>query len=481
MRVADFLKKLNIGVKTENERAEIIGVTDDSRKVKAGYIFIALKGSRENGEDYVDKAVERGAVLTLIDKKSELNLPRWCVKVPDLRDKLWDIASLVYDQPDKNVKVIGVTGTNGKTTTVFLIEKILRESGFKCGIIGTIENRIENKIFLSNNTTPGCVEMMSLFNDFAKERADVVIMEVSSHALSQNRTGKLRFHGSVFTNLGHDHMDYHRNIENYFMEKRKIFSKTDGFMLINGDDKYGKILKGEFSEAISYGLNADFSFKIVKDDISGLEIEIAAGNKWKGIVKSGLIGAYNAYNIAASFATGIEFGIEPDEAARSAGLLDRVPGRLERIGGLSIMTFVDYAHTPDALEKVLTSVKRLSAGKIICVFGCGGNRDKEKRPKMGAVAELYADKVIVTADNSRWEDTAQIIDDILSGVKEKKNIDVEENREKAIEKALKYAEKNDFVLIAGRGHESLMEIKGRFLPFNDADVIRNKAKELNIV
>ncbi|MBN2189995.1 MAG: UDP-N-acetylmuramoyl-L-alanyl-D-glutamate--2,6-diaminopimelate ligase [Candidatus Aureabacteria bacterium] len=481
MKIADFLKEIRLDVKTGNEDAEITGISDDSRKVKAGHVFLALKGKSKNGEDYINEAIERGSVLIVLDRESGVVPPHPHVKVDGLRDRLWDIASFVYAQPDKKMKVIGVTGTNGKTTTVFLIEKILRENGFKCGVIGTIEHRVGDKIFLSNNTTPGCVEILSLFDDFVKEGADVAVMEVSSHALEQNRTGNLSFYGSIFTNLGHDHLDYHRDMENYFMEKKKIFSKTDGFMLANNDDRYGKIIIKEFPGAKSYGLKADFSFKVVSSSLGGLEIEASAGKKWKGPIKSDLVGGHNAYNLISSFAAGVEFGIDPGKAAKSLGHLSHISGRLERVKDISIVTFVDYAHTPDALEKALISMKELSSGKVICVFGCGGNRDKEKRPKMGSIAEKYADKIILTADNSRWEDTNLIIKDILSGIGKTEKIDVEENREKAIEAALKYAGKKDFVLIAGRGHETLMEIKGQYFPFNDAEIIRKKARELKIV
>ncbi len=481
MKITDFLKEIKLKVKTGNETAEITGVSDDSRKIRAGYIFLALRGSIKNGEDYINEAVERGSVLIVLDKESDVVPPCPHVKIERLRDRLWDIASFVYNRPDKKMKVIGVTGTNGKTTTVFLIEKILRENGFKCGVIGTIEHRVGDKIFLSNNTTPGCVEILSLFNDFVKENADVVVMEVSSHALQQNRTGNLRFYGSIFTNLGHDHLDYHRNMEDYFLEKRKIFSKTDGFMLANNDDRYGKIIIDEFPGAKSYGLKSDFSFRVASSGLSGLELAVSARGGWEGLIKSDLLGLHNAYNLISSFAACVEFGVDPDKAAKSAGHLSYIPGRLERVQDISVVTFVDYAHTPDALEKVLISMKELCSGRVICVFGCGGNRDKEKRPKMGSIAEKYADRIVLTADNSRWEDTNLIIKDILSGIGKRKKIDVEEDRKKAIEKALKYAGKKDFILVAGRGHESLMEIKGQYFPFNDADVIRNKAKEMKIV
>ncbi|MEA3346465.1 MAG: UDP-N-acetylmuramoyl-L-alanyl-D-glutamate--2,6-diaminopimelate ligase [Candidatus Auribacterota bacterium] len=473
MKINELLEKLSLKRIKDMDSVEVKGVVEDSRKVLPGYIFVAVKGEKDNGTKYIDDAVKRGAVFVLADEKENIKpgIPFGAVK--NVKRVSWKMVSEFYDCPEKKLKVIGITGTNGKTTTALLIKKVLNQNGSTCGVIGTIENSVGNKVYKTNNTTPGPVELLKLFYDFSARGADSVAMEVSSHALKQGRTGELEFSGAVFTNLSHEHLDYHQTMEDYFFAKKKIFSKTEGFMLSNSDDDYGKRLLKDINGMKSYGSFGDYSFRILENDITGLELEIQINKKWKGVIRSRLMGLHNAYNLLAAFSACIEFGISPDDVVKSISKLDSVNGRLEKIPcDAPFYVFVDYAHTPEALKNVLVSLKHFCTKKIICVFGCGGNRDREKRPRMGKIAEEYCDKIILTSDNSRWEEASVIIDEILSGIADRGKVSIVVDRKDAIDEALDNAREEDFVLIAGRGHEELMEEKGKFIPFCDAEIVR---------
>ena len=473
MKINELLEKLSLKRIKDADSVEVKGIVEDSRKVLPGYIFVAVKGEKDNGTKYIDDAVKRGAVFVLADEKENIKpvIPFGAVK--NVKRVSWKMVSEFYDCPEKKLKVIGITGTNGKTTTALLIKKVLDQSGSTCGVIGTIENSVGDKLYKTNNTTPGPAELLKLFYEFRAGGADSVVMEVSSHALKQGRTGELEFSGAVFTNLSHEHLDYHQTMEDYFFAKKKIFSKTEGFMLSNSDDDYGKRLLKDINGMKSYGSFGDYSFKILKNDITGLELGIQINKKWKGVVKSRLIGLHNAYNLLAAFSACIEFGISPGDAVKSISSLDSVNGRLEKIPyDAPFYVFVDYAHTPEALKNVLVSLKHFCSKKIICVFGCGGNRDRKKRPRMGKIAEEYSDNIILTSDNSRWEEASVIIDEILSGIIDKEKVSIVTDRKDAIDQALDNACEGDVVLIAGRGHEELMEEKGKLIPFCDAEIVR---------
>ena len=473
MKINELLEKLNLKRIKDSDSVEVKGIVEDSREVLPGYIFVAVKGEKDNGTKYIDEAVNRGAVFVLADEKENIKpvIPFGAVK--NIKRVSWKMVSEFYDCPEKKLKIIGITGTNGKTTTALLIKKVLEQNGSTCGVIGTIENRVGDKVYKTNNTTPGSAQLLKLFYEFSAGGADSVVMEVSSHALKQDRTGELEFSGAVFTNLSHEHLDYHQTMEDYFFAKKKIFSKTEGFMLANSDDDYGKRLLKDIKGMKSYGSSGDYSFEVLKNDITGLELEIQINKKWKGVVKSRLIGLHNAYNLLAAFSACIEFGIFPGDVVKSISKLDSVNGRLEKIPYRApFYVFVDYAHTPEALKNVLGSLRKFCIKKLICVFGCGGNRDRKKRPRMGKIAEEYSDKIVLTSDNSRWEEASVIIDEILLGITDKEKVSIVVNRKDAIDEALNNASEGDFVLIAGRGHEKFMEEKGKLIPFCDAEIVR---------
>jgi UDP-N-acetylmuramoyl-L-alanyl-D-glutamate--2,6-diaminopimelate ligase len=378
------------------------------------------------------------------------------------------------------MNVVGITGTNGKTTITYLIEAILRRLNKNCGVIGTVNYRYKGTAVIAKNTTPGPVELQSVLRDMADAGVEYVAMEVSSHALDQQRIEGTSFHSAIFTNLTQDHLDYHGNLKNYFSAKAKLFQglKACSLAVINNDDAYGRRLKAMTSaEVVTYGIESesDVTARDIEMDVSGTRFTVVgSGLKMKCVTR--LIGRHNVYNLLAAIAWALKEKI-PQEAIQSAiGQFESVPGRLQRIegaGGVSV--FVDYAHTEDALKNVLQSFSQLPHRRIITVFGCGGERDKTKRPKMGAVVTKLSDHAIITNDNPRSEDPERIIADIREGIK-KNNYQVIQDRYEAIKSALTMAQEGDIVLIAGKGHEDYQIFKDKTIHFDDGETVRSCLK-----
>lgn len=462
------------------------GVSSHSKKIAGNYIFVAVKGANNDGNAFIEEAVRKGA-KAVITSSVESAVKYYYkgvnfIKIPDPRKALADLAAGFYGNPSKDIKVVGITGTNGKTTISYLLEAILRESGRQCAVIGTINCRFKNKVFDSKNTTPGAEDIQRMFFEMLKDGINYCLMEVSSHALNQERISAVEFDSAIFTNLTQDHLDYHNTMEDYFQAKAKLFKNLgrQAFAVINNDDAYGRMLYGlTAAKKISYGIydTADIMAKEIKFDISGSEFVLKYGDKAIKL-KTRLAGLYNIYNILAAVCFCVKEKIDLSVIAAALENFSSVPGRLERIDtekGFSV--FVDYAHTPDALSNVLGTLRQLCARRIIVVFGCGGDRDKTKRPKMGHVATELADYAIITNDNSRSESPEDIVNDIKKGIN-RDNYRVILDRKQAIEESLSMALNEDIVLIAGKGHENYQIINNEILEFDDREVVRECLKSI---
>jgi UDP-N-acetylmuramoyl-L-alanyl-D-glutamate--2,6-diaminopimelate ligase len=462
------------------------GISCNSKQVSDNFVFVAIKGSQEDGHKFIDEAISRGANTVIVQATGhrpqatdKINF----IRVKDTRRALARLAGHLYGHPSSKIKVIGITGTNGKTTVSYLIESLLKEAGFTPAVIGTVNYRFKNRVIPSKNTTPGPIELQFLLSDMLKEGVDYAVMEVSSHALHQDRTEGINFCYNIFTNLTQDHLDYHKTIANYFQAKSKLFQNMNSGSLavINNDDKYGRRLKRlTGARVITYGINnhSDILAKDIKFDISHTEF-ILKGNNIETKLKTKLIGNYNVYNILSSVAFALGEGLDLSTIKKGIEEFCLVPGRLQKIdfdGNFRVI--VDYAHTEDALRNVIATLRQLSKNKIIVVFGCGGERDRTKRPKMGRVVSELADYAIITSDNPRSEDPQAIINDIKRGIG-KTNYCVIPPRFEAIRKSLALAKSGDIVLVAGKGHENYQILKDGIVHFDDCEVIRECLKSMN--
>lgn len=475
--------------------AEIIGDIDihingievDSRQVRPGNLFICLPGFTVDGHDYASKAVENGAVALICQRKLPIDIPQIIVK--DSRFVMSLIADVFYQQPSHKLKVIGVTGTNGKTTTTHLIEKILANKGHLSGLIGTIKMKIGNETFDVKNTTPDALELQKSFAKMLEVGSDYAIMEVSSHALDIGRVRGINYHIAVFTNLTQDHLDYHQTMDKYREAKGLLFSQLGNvysnsqdknkYAVLNSDDMASEYYKRiTAAQVITYGIDNDA-------DVRAKNIEVGAyGTNFRLETFRGsidiqlkMIGKFNVYNSLAAIAVALIEGIPLEEIKSSLEEIQGVDGRFEPVVvGQDFAVIVDYAHTPDSLENVLKTVKEFAKGRIFCVFGAGGDRDKTKRPIMGEIAMKYSDIAVITSDNPRSEDPDAIIADILNGVKENegnREYTAITDRKQAIEYAVDRAQKDDIILIAGKGHETYQIIKDKVLHFDDREVARD--------
>ncbi|OKS87789.1 UDP-N-acetylmuramoyl-L-alanyl-D-glutamate--2,6-diaminopimelate ligase [Mucilaginibacter polytrichastri] len=454
---------------------EITSVTADSRKVSAGTLFVAVKGTLVDGHDYIEQAVKDGAVVVICEE-----LPGHTVgevdylMVANSAAALGKLASNYYDTPSAKLKLVGVTGTNGKTTVATLLYQLFTDLGYKCGLISTVENKIGGKIIPSTHTTPDPVALNSLLNDMVESGCDYAFMEVSSHAVAQHRIEGLQFSGGIFTNLTHDHLDYHKTFDNYLKAKKAFFDALpkNAFALTNIDDRNGNVmLQNTRAHKKSYALKsmADFKVKVLEDQFSGLLLNIDGEEVWFKMV-----GMFNAYNLLAAYATAMLLDQDKAKTLTSLSKLTGAEGRFDYvISPNKIIGIVDYAHTPDAVQNVLSTIKDIRKGteKVITIIGCGGDRDKTKRPVMAKVACDWSDKVILTSDNPRSEDPAQIIKDMEAGVdtsNQRKTISIIDRRE-AIKTAVHLAQPGDIILLAGKGHEKYQDVKGVKTHFDDKE------------
>lgn len=472
------------------EDFDVAGLACDSKKVSDNFIFVAIKGNNIDGHSFIKEALNKGArgVIVQIPNslpvrqagKSQIPKNIAVIEVKDTRQALAKLAAEFYGNPSKKVKVIGITGTNGKTTISYLIEAILQEAGYEAAVIGTVNYRFKNRVINSKNTTPGPLELQVMLADILKEGIDYTVMEVSSHALDQHRTDGINFRYAIFTNLSQDHLDYHHNLEDYFEVKSRLFKslKPESCAIINQDDAYARRLNGlTCAKLVTYGIEdkAQVRAENIIFDINHTEFILSAqGNKIK--FRTLLIGRHNVYNVLASISLGLKEGLDLSVIRSAVEKFKVVPGRLQRIdfkGDFAV--FVDYAHTEDALSNVITTLRQVTRRKVIVVFGCGGERDKTKRPKMGQVVSELADYAVITSDNPRSENPESIIEDIKKGIK-KQNFSIMADRRDAIKKALTLAKTGDIVLIAGKGHENYQILKDKVISFDDCQVVRECLK-----
>jgi len=463
----------------------INGMEVDSRKVKSGNLFICLPGFTVDGHDYANKAVENGAVALICQRELPIAVPQ--IIVSDSRLAMSIISDIFYEQPSHKLRVIGVTGTNGKTTTTHLIEKILADKGHLSGLIGTIKTKIGNEVFEAKNTTPDSIELQKNFAKMVDVGSDYAIMEVSSHALDLGRVRGVDYNIAVFTNLTQDHLDYHQTMEHYRNAKGLFFSqlgnsyteaqKENKYAILNADDDASEYYKRvTAAQVITYGIDNTA-------DVRGTNISISANgtrfslNSFMGSIDINLqmIGKFSVYNALAAATVAIVEGVSLEEIKLSLESITGVDGRFEAVNeGQDFTVIVDYAHTPDSLENVLRTVREFSKGRVFCIFGAGGDRDRTKRPIMGAIAMKYSDFAVVTSDNPRSEDPEKIISDILEGVKRAENntFVTITDRKSAIEYAIANAKEQDVILIAGKGHETYQIIGKEVIHFDDREIAR---------
>jgi UDP-N-acetylmuramoyl-L-alanyl-D-glutamate--2,6-diaminopimelate ligase len=459
----------------------IHGLTYDSRKAKPGYLFVAIKGFRQDGHDYIQQALENGAVAVIAEKK--ILLPpnaAWAV-VSDSRQSLALLGARFYGHPSNYMKMIGVTGTNGKTTTTNLIAAVLEKAGHKTGLVGTINNRIGDKKLLVSHTTPESTDLQELLHNMVEEKVSACVMEVSSHALVLHRVDGCEFDLAVFTNLTQDHLDFHRDMQEYLKAKQILFHrltepgvKRPKYAVINADDPHAEafIKAASGVEVFTYGINSDADVQAVDVLVGARGVSCTVTGQWGPCpLELKLTGLFNVYNSLAAFTSCAAMGIPVEIIKQALEGIPGVPGRFELVdAGQDFTVVVDYAHTPDGLENVLKTARDITTGKLLTVFGCGGDRDRTKRPLMGRVAATYSDYTFITSDNPRTEDPLQIINEIQKGVESiawKDKYTIEPDRRQAIQLAVAMAQKGDLVLIAGKGHEDYQIIGVQKYPFDD--------------
>lgn len=453
---------------------EFKGMEYDSRKIKDGDIFVALEGAISDGHKYIKQAIENGAKGVLVSKKVEPEFPVEYILVKDLRKNLGKIASNFYGYPQKKLKIIGITGTNGKTTSTYLLESILGKE--KVARIGTVEYKIGDEVIEAPNTTPESLDIVKMCKKAVEKGLEYLVMEVSSHALSLGRVDMLEFDVASFTNLTLDHLDYHENMDNYFQAKRKLFTmlKDSKKSSINIDDIYGDRLYKEFG-GYSYSLtkSADLTGEIVEFHSDGQFVRLnLMGEMFEE--KLAILGRYNLYNVLGVIGIALQLGIGKNIILEKLKDIKGAPGRFELVNcGQDYIVVVDYAHTGDALENILKSINELKKGRVITVFGCGGDRDATKRPIMGEIAQRLSDIAILTSDNPRTEKPHLIIEDVKKGMNGDRYL-VEEDREQAIMKAIEIAQKNDIILIAGKGHETYQILGRKKIHFDDREIARRE-------
>jgi UDP-N-acetylmuramoyl-L-alanyl-D-glutamate--2,6-diaminopimelate ligase len=478
----DIVYKVSLTSSYGNMHVEVANLCFDSRKVTPGTLFVAVRGTQSDGHAYIEKAVAQGAVAVVCEKLPEMiSETVTYVTVKSSAHALGIIAANFYGNPSDKLKLTCVTGTNGKTTTATLLFQLFTKLGYAVGLISTVENRINDTVVPSTHTTPDPIQLNELLKRMVEEGCTHVFMEVSSHAVDQERIAGVKFAGAIFTNITHDHLDYHKTFENYIKAKKKFFDdlNSDAFALVNADDKRGMVmLQNTRAAKHTFGLKkmVDFKGKIITNSIEGLELEVGGKNVWFKIV-----GDFNAYNLLGVYGAAMLLGEDSEEVLTQLSSLTGAPGRFELVmPGAKVTAIVDYAHTPDALKNVLETIAQFRTGneQVITVVGCGGNRDKTKRPLMASIACRFSDKVVLTSDNPRDEDPMEIIREMQTGVTptETRKTLVMADREEAIKTACMMAKDHDIILVAGKGHEDYQEIKGVKYPFDDREVVARMIK-----
>ncbi len=457
----------------------VSGLARHSKQVRPGDCFVAIRGASVDGHAYIEEAITRGAAAVVAERlPRQTSRPCPCVVVRDARHALAVMAARFYGHPSRKLRLIGVTGTNGKTTTTYLIKRILDTLHAPCGLLGTIVYQIGSREIPSSNTTPGPLELQRYFAQMVGEGIEWCTMEISSHALDQRRIEGLELQAAILTNLGSDHLDYHKTREAYGAAKRRIFDalRPDGLALVNGDDDFGRLAADTLPRgtAVTFGLERPARVAVRDIRCTWQGSEAALDTPWGTLtVRTPLLGRHNLYNVAAAAAATLGLGVETSVVRQGLAALDQVPGRLEPVpNDFGFRVLIDYAHTADALRLVLSAVRELTPGRLLIVFGCGGDRDQSKRPVMGRLASQLADYVVLTSDNPRHEDPMDIIRQIASGfVPSFQHFQVQADREQAIVTALALARPEDTVLLAGKGHEAYQIFQNVSIPFVDRDVV----------
>ncbi|MBO4557593.1 MAG: UDP-N-acetylmuramoyl-L-alanyl-D-glutamate--2,6-diaminopimelate ligase [Bacteroidales bacterium] len=475
------LDKLTAGITilegSAKAQADVTAIETDSRKCTPGSLFVAVEGNAADGHKFIGKAVENGAKVVVYQNDGAFEKTDGVVylKVESSRRALSRLAANFYDHPSAKLNLVGVTGTNGKTTTATLLYRLFTSLGYECGLISTIANYIGAKRYHTDHTTPDPLELGELLSEMVAAGCEYCFMEVSSHAISQDRTADLTFKGGIFSNLTHDHLDYHKTFDNYRNCKKAFFDNLpkDAFALVNIDDANGEVMVQNCKAHIyrySCKKMADFKCRLLEETMDGMQLVMDGVQVW-----TRFIGAHNAYNLLAVYSAAVLLGADKEEALTAVSAMKAVDGRLEYIkGGADITAVVDYAHTPDALENVLKTLKEAAKGEyLICVFGCGGDRDKTKRPEMGQIAAKYADRVVVTSDNPRTEEPEAIIADIKAGLTaaDRAKCVFITDRAEAIRSAIVFAPEHAVILVAGKGHEDYQIIGTMKHHFDDKEVI----------
>ena len=484
MLLKEILDRCNVISISGPENPSIDSIVFDSRKAGVNSLFVAVKGTQVDGHQYINQVIDKGCSCLVVEEEMVLADHITVIRVVNTSECLGLMASSFYSNPSAELKLVGITGTNGKTTTATLLHKVFTKLGYKVGLLSTVVNKIGDEEVPSTHTTPDPVSLNALLADMVNQGCEFCFMEVSSHSVVQHRITGLSFTGGVFTNITHDHLDYHGSFKEYIKAKKGFFDALPigAFALTNLDDKNGNImLQNTLANKYGYALKtpADFKAKIIENQFSGLVLNVDGNELW-----TKLIGAFNAYNLLAIYGVGILLGQDKIEILTVLSSLESVIGRFQQIRSTTgITAIVDYAHTPDALENVLQTISsiRTKNENVFTVIGCGGDRDKAKRPKMATVACELSDKVVITSDNPRSEDPEQIIKEMMDGVEGQffnKTLSITD-REQAIKTACVMAQPGDIILIAGKGHENYQEIKGVKYPFDDLKIVTNLFEKLD--
>jgi len=489
MQLKELVKQLPIPRTEGSLEREITGLTYDSRRVTPGMVFVAIPGANADGHDFINSAIDRGAAAIICERNGFTSPRATKIKVSDVREAMARAAASFYQHPSTRLQVIGVTGTNGKTTVAFMIKEVLEAAGFKTGLLGTVRYEIGDRVIPAHRTTPESLEVQQMMAQMVAAGCKACVMEVSSHALDQKRVAGIEFDIAIYTNLTQDHLDYHGTMENYLVAKQKLFTKSangskKGTVVINIDDAHGPRFVDESDAAVklTYGIRGAANIRATKiqlaADASNFTLETP---KKTFACKLPLIGRHNIYNALAAAGATYALDVEPAKIQAALNHMQPVPGRLESVSsGQSFAVFVDYAHTDDALQNVLTTLREVTTGRVLLLFGCGGSRDTGKRAKMGRVAAELADFTIITSDNPRKESPATIAAQIEEGFRSVKQADylVELDRKRAITDIIAQARSGDTVLLAGKGHETYQEFEDTVVPFDDRVYAREALENL---
>lgn len=480
MKVAELIKDIEGLEIVGDASVEVKSLTLDSREAAASVLFAAIPGSRVDGHDYIPSAIKAGSNVILCEKIEKVDDSVCYIKAESASKALGLLAANFYGKPSEKLQVVGVTGTNGKTSITTLLYQTFNLLGHRSGLLSTIKYCIGEKEYVSTHTTPHAIRIQELLAEMVDAGCEYAFMEVSSHAIDQNRISGLHFRGAVFTNITHDHLDYHKDFRSYLYCKKQLFDglSADAFALYNRDDKNGAVMvQNTKASKYSYSLKSmsDFKTRIIEHDFQGMLLDIRGDELWLR-----LVGKFNAYNALAVYGVAFLLGKEHFEIITALSKLESVEGRFQHVKHNNITAIIDYAHTPDALLNVLETITaiRTNNEQLITVVGCGGNRDKEKRPTMAKLAVQFSSKVIITSDNPRDEDPEQIIKEMMTGVDPanfKKVLKITD-REEAIKTAISLSSPGDIILVAGKGHEKYQEIKGVRHPFDDKEIVKSNLK-----